>query len=79
MVKKTIPKAPTHCISERQKRMPWGRHSTSAKTVAPVVVKPDVDSKKASVTSGKQPCMRKGNMPKSEKITQTLVTRRKAS
>ena len=45
MVKNRIPKPPIHCISERQNRMPWGRHSTSSRMVAPVVVKPEMLSK----------------------------------
>lgn len=44
-VKNTMPSPPTHCISERQKRMPWGNRSTSSKTVAPVEVKPDIASR----------------------------------
>ena len=45
MVKKTIPKPPIHCMSDRQNRMPWGNTSTSSMIVAPVVVKPDIVSK----------------------------------
>ena len=45
MVKNRIPKPPIHCISDRQKRMPWGRRSTSSMMVAPVVVKPEILSK----------------------------------
>ena len=45
MVKKTIPKPPIHCMSDRQNRMPWGKTSTSSMIVAPVVVKPDIVSK----------------------------------
>ena len=45
MVKNTIPSPPIHCISERQKSIPWGSTSTSSRMVAPVVVKPDIVSK----------------------------------
>ncbi len=45
MVKNTIPKPPTHWESDRQKRMPRGRLSTSSKTLEPVVEKPDIVSK----------------------------------
>ena len=73
-VNRMIPMPPIHCMSERQKRMPWGRHSTSSRMVAPVVVNPDIVSKKASVRLVMLPWMRKGNMPNSEKMTHTAVT-----
>ena len=76
MVKNTIPKPPIHCVSDRQNRMPCGSTSTSSMMEAPVVVKPDVDSKKASVMLVMLPCIRKGNMPKNEKITHAAVTTR---
>ena len=34
MVKNTIPNPPTHWVSERQNRMPCGRHSTSSRIEA---------------------------------------------
>ena len=49
MVKNTIPKPPIQWVSVRQNRMPWGKISTSSMIVAPVVVNPDIVSKKASV------------------------------
>ena len=49
MVKNTIPRPPIHCDRLLQKSIPCGRHSTSSRIVAPVVVKPDIDSKKAFV------------------------------
>lgn len=42
--------------------------------VAPVVVKPDMVSKKASVTEWRYPPIKKGIMPKIVKSTQTVVT-----
>ncbi len=39
---------PSHCVIDRQKRIPAGNDAKSASTVEPVVVKPDVDSKKAA-------------------------------
>ena len=45
-------------------------------TVAPVVVKPDIVSKKASVTWSIYPPMRKGNIPKSANAIHTTVTSR---
>ena len=76
MVKNTIPSPPIHCVSERQNRMAWGSRSTSSSMVAPVVVKPDMVSKKASVTLVMLPWKRKGNMPKKEKMTHEAVTTR---
>ena len=49
MVKNIMPKPPIQWVSERQKSKPWGRASTSSMIVAPVVVKPDIVSRKASV------------------------------
>ena len=43
---------------------------------APVVVNPDMVSKKASVTSGIYPLIKKGNMPKKLKIIHVSVTTR---
>ena len=49
MVKNIIPKPPIQWVSERQNSNPWGNASTSSIIVAPVVVKPDIVSRKASV------------------------------
>ena len=50
MVKNTMPNPPNHCVRLRQNRMPWGNDSMLSSTVAPVVVKPDMVSKKALAT-----------------------------
>ena len=47
-VSTTIPMPPSHCISERQNSIERGSASMSVRIVAPVVVKPDIASKKAS-------------------------------
>ena len=70
MEKMTIPKPPIHCRMDLQNSMPWGWLSMLLSTDAPVVVNPDMVSKKASVTESVVPYKRKGSMPKSEKITQ---------
>ena len=51
MVKNTIPKPPIHCESERQNRIACGSRASSTllRTDAPVVVNPEMVSKKASV------------------------------
>lgn len=64
IVKKTIPKPPIQWVIERQNISPCGKLSMSSIIVAPVVVKPDMVSKKASVKSGMYPLMTKGNAPK---------------
>ena len=43
-----IPIPPSHWLVARQKMTPWPMSSGAAMTEAPVVVKPDIDSKKAS-------------------------------
>ena len=40
---------PSHCVSERQKKIPRPKAVKSTITVAPVVVSPDIDSKSASM------------------------------
>ena len=52
MLKNTMPRPPIHCVRLRQKSKPWGRASMLSRMLAPVVVKPDMVSKKASVTLG---------------------------
>ena len=49
-VKKTIPMPPNQCVRLRQKSTECGRLSMLVSTVAPVVVKPDMISKKAAET-----------------------------
>ncbi len=51
MARTMIPIPPSQWVKERQKRMPWGSASISVKTVAPVVVKPDMDSKTAGTNA----------------------------
>ena len=58
IVKNTIPKPPTQCVIIRQKSIECGRASISSRIVDPVVEKPDIVSKKASVKSGIVPLNR---------------------
>ena len=46
-----IPMPPSHCVVARQSRMPRGMISTSLIALAPVVVKPEADSKMAAAGS----------------------------
>ena len=43
-----MPMPPIHCVSARQSRMPRGRSSGEEKMDAPVVVRPETVSKRAS-------------------------------
>ena len=45
----TIPNPPSQWVIARQKRMPWDNSSILSRIDAPVVVKPDMVSKKALV------------------------------
>ena len=78
-VNRMIPIPPIHCIIERQNTTPCGICSSPVSTVAPVVVKPAIVSKKASVTLSIAPLSKNGNMPKSEKNTHTTAVSRSPS
>ncbi len=45
MATMTMPTPPNHCRSARQSSIPLGASSRPEKTVAPVVVSPDIASK----------------------------------
>jgi hypothetical protein len=47
-----IPIPPNQCVRLRQKSIEYGKTSISLRMEEPVVVKPDVDSKNASVKVG---------------------------
>lgn len=49
MAMTTIPKPPSHCKMARHSKIPGGAWSRPVMTVEPVVVMPDMASKKASV------------------------------
>src|SRR5664280_1790176 len=69
-----IPIPPSHWVMLLQNRIPCGIDSILGSIVAPVVVKPDIDSKKASPKPGIEPLIRNGNVPKMLKIIQIPVT-----
>ena len=58
MVKTMIPIPPIHWVMLRQKRILFGRDSILLRMVDPVVVKPDMVSKKALVIDGMLPEIR---------------------
>jgi hypothetical protein len=72
-VKNTIPKPPNHCVRLRQRSNAWGWLSILSRIDAPVVVNPDIDSKKASVKLGICPPSQYGRLPKRAKATQQAV------
>ncbi len=59
-----IPIPPSHWVRLLQKRIPCGIDSISVRIVPPVVVKPDIDSKKASPKLFIEPLKRKGRCSK---------------
>ena len=69
-----MPMPPSHCVNERQKRIPWGSSSISANTVAPVVVKPDTDSNRAAIGDSIVPDNRYGKAPTTPTATQAIET-----
>ena len=79
MVKNTIPRPPIHCVRLRQKSKARGILSTSSMRLAPVVVKPDMVSKKASMGLTKVPDSRKGSAPNRLNTTHTIDTTRNES
>ena len=75
-----IPRPPIHCIRLRQMMMPWLRWLTRFMTVAPVVVKPDMASKKASeMDNGSCSMNMKGIMPNAENTIHTMAVSRNPS
>ena len=71
-----IPMPPIHCNNERQIKIPWGRLSRPDNIVEPVVVMPDIDSKKASVKDSSKLEKIKGNEPKKAMNIQLNVVNR---
>jgi hypothetical protein len=72
--KRIIPIPPSHWIMLLQKSIDFGRISTFAKTVDPVVVKPETVSKYVSVKEGKVSAKRKGSEPNKVASTHPKVT-----
>ena len=62
----SIPSPPIQWEKERQNRILSGNTSTVVRTVAPVVVYPETESKKASVKLGTAPLITDGNAPNTD-------------
>ena len=73
----TTPIPPNHCINPRHKSNPLGNLSNDSNIVDPVVVKPDIASKKASVNLAFGSPRIKGKAPKMGSTNQTLVVKKK--
>ena len=73
------PMPPSHCIIERQMRMPWGSASRSVTIDAPVVEKPADVSKMAFVKLLMEPVNRNGSVPNMAIAIQVRPTTAKPS
>jgi hypothetical protein len=71
-----IPRPPIQWVRLLQKRIENGSISTFVRTDDPVVEKPDVDSKKASINDGIVPLIRYGKAPSTENNIHDRVTAR---
>ena len=74
MGKTMMAKPPIHCVMLRHSRMSFGTVSMQGRMVAPVVVKPDSASKKASVKLGTLLLSRYGMAPKSDNTSHEMQT-----
>ena len=76
-----MPMPPSQWLNWRQKSIEWSSASTSVSTVAPVAVKPETDSKYASIgfESCDRPPSRYGSIPKTGTSSQISPTTRKPS
>ena len=79
MTRTTIPMPPSQCVVARHISMPRGTGSISRMTDAPVVVKPDIASKYASVKEGIVPSNMYGRQPTNEAAIHASVTHAIAS
>jgi hypothetical protein len=71
-----MPMPPSQWVVARHKSIECGNSSMSVTTVAPVVVKPDIVSKKASANVGRMPELTKGKAPMAADRTHPSVTKR---
>ncbi len=78
-VNSIMPIPPSHCMVARHMCMPWLICVTSSSTLAPVVVNPDIASKKASLKLIGILQNMNGSMPNMENTTHTIAVSRKPS
>ena len=74
-----MPIPPSHCVSERHSSNPAGWASMSVRIVAPVVVKPEVDSNSASMANIGPLKRIHGIAPINDAVTQAAATSTNAS
>ena len=72
--KTSTPIPPIKWVKLRQKSREWERTPTSLRIVAPVVVNPELTSKKASIIFGICPEKTKGKAPKKDQRIQQSAT-----
>ena len=72
----TMPNPPNHCVMLRHSNIEAGSRSTEAKTVAPVLVMPLIDSNNASAKFVSVPVARNGSVPNSASTTHINTTSR---
>ena len=72
--KTSTPIPPIKWVKLRQKSREWERTPTSLRIVAPVVVNPELTSKKASIIFGICPEKTKGRAPKKDQRIQQRAT-----
>ena len=77
--KTSTPMPPTQWVKLRQKRRPLGSPSTAGRMEAPVVVKPETVSKRASTRFGMAPDKKKGRQPKKLMAIQARLTQTRPS
>ena len=75
----STPIPPSHTVKLRQYKRLTGSASTSAITLAPVVVKPETVSKKASTNDDTAPLRQNGSAPNTERSTHERPTVTKPS
>src|SRR5688572_23148703 len=76
MPNNTMPMPPSQCVKQRQSCSAGGSTSTRGRTVDPVVVNPEVDSKNASVNELKCGENQNGRHPKKHAVAHTVTTSR---
>ena len=79
MTNTSTPIPPTQWVKLRQNSTPRPRGSISVRMLAPVVVKPETVSKKASTKWGMSPEITKGRAPKADISTQAKAITAKPS
>ena len=78
-VRMSTPIPPSQWVKDRQNSSPMGSPSMAVRMVAPVVVKPEMVSKKQSINGPNRPENQKGSAPNTPNSTQIRPTVKKPS